>query len=141
MRLVPPRRLHCSRQLDTLTSLAMSAPPTGTRLVAHSICKDEIANSLLADRICPNFGTKRIYGCSRQLDTLTSLAMAAPPTGTRLVAHSICKDGIANRLLADRIYPNFGTKRKFWCLVHIPYFIRLVCSIFLISYAQADRQP
>ncbi|GBM82808.1 hypothetical protein AVEN_20252-1, partial [Araneus ventricosus] len=35
-RLVPPRRLYFSLQLDTLTSLAMAAPSTGTRLVAHS---------------------------------------------------------------------------------------------------------
>ncbi|GBM22391.1 hypothetical protein AVEN_166649-1 [Araneus ventricosus] len=36
--LVPPRRLFCSRQLDTLTSQVMATPSTGTRLrlVAHN---------------------------------------------------------------------------------------------------------
>ncbi|GBN40700.1 hypothetical protein AVEN_90621-1 [Araneus ventricosus] len=39
MRLLPHRRLFCSRQLDSLTSLAIAAPSTGTRLrlVVHII--------------------------------------------------------------------------------------------------------
>ncbi|GBM91151.1 hypothetical protein AVEN_49669-1 [Araneus ventricosus] len=36
MRLVPRRRLYCSRQLDPLTSLAMAAPPADARLEALS---------------------------------------------------------------------------------------------------------
>ncbi|GBM38428.1 hypothetical protein AVEN_260811-1, partial [Araneus ventricosus] len=35
--------VYCSRKLDTLTSLAMAAPSTGTRLVAHITAMESLS--------------------------------------------------------------------------------------------------